>query len=189
MADKKSDAANEKPKDEAGGDGSATAASGKKKLPIKTIGIVAALMVAEAVAVFVLLGSGAPKSSHGEVVATELHDDESEKTTEIELVTDKFQNMTTGQAWVWQVSIFLQVKNKNSDRVQAVLEQRRAEIREGLLQIIGKARHTQLTEPEKPTLTRQIGSFLDRLDGMTTDGKSAIERVMFADCRGFPTNY
>ena len=73
--------------------------------------------------------------------------------------------------------------------IESVLEQRSAEIREGMLQIIGKARHTQLTEPEKQTLTRQIASFLERLDGMTVEGKSVIERVIFADCRGFPTNY
>jgi flagellar basal body-associated protein FliL len=182
MADKKAEAAPapEKGKEEA---------APKKKLPIKVIGIVAALMIAEGAAVVVLLGSGSPKASHGETTAAELHDDESEKTSEIELVSDKFQNMTTGQAWVWQVSIFLQVRNKNSERVQAVLEQRNAEIREGLSQIIGRARHTQLSEPEKPTLSRQIASFLEKLDGITVDGKSVVERVIFADCRGFPTSY
>jgi flagellar basal body-associated protein FliL len=182
MADKKPDAA-------PAADKAAEQAPPKKKLPIKTIGIVAGIMIAEAVAVFMLLGSGSPKASHGETPAAELHDDDSEKTTEIELVSDKFQNMTTGQAWVWQISIFLKVKNKNSERVEEVLQQRRAEIREGLLQIIGKARHTQLTEPEKQTLSRQIASFLERLDGMTVDGKSVIERVIFADCRGYPTQF
>lgn len=185
MADKKPDAAPEKGKDQPAADSPPP----KKKLPIKTVGIVAGLMVAEAAAVFVLLGSGKPKASHGEVAETALHDDESEKTSEIELVNDKFQNMTTGQAWVWQVAIYLQVKNKNVERVEAVLEQRRAEIREGLSQIIGKARHSQLSEPEKQSLTRQIASFLERLDGITADGKSVIERVIFADCRGFPTMY
>lgn len=187
MADKKAEAAAtaDKGKDEAGAESPAP----KKKLPIKTVGIVAGLMIAEAVAVVVLLGSGSPKSSHGEVAEVQLHDDESEKTSEVELVNDKFQNMTSGQAWVWQVSVFLQVKNKNTERVEAVLEQRRAEIREGLSQIIGKARHTQLSEPEKQSLTRQIASFLERLDGMTEDGKSIIERVIFADCRGFPMSY
>mgnify|MGYP000437791746 CR=1 FL=1 len=182
MSEKKPDAA--PPPDKA-----AEAAPAKKKLPIKTIGMVAGLMIVEAVAVFVLVGGGSPKASHGETAAAELHDDEGEKTAEVELISDKFQNMTTGQAWVWQVAIFLQVKNKNSDRVDAVLEQRRAEIREGLSQIIGKARHTQLTEPEKQTLSRQVGSFLEKLDSMTVDGKSVIERVIFADCRGFPTQY
>ena len=161
----------------------------KKKLPIKIIGIIAVLMIAEGAGVFVLMGAKSPKAGHGETTAAELKDDESEKTTELELISDKFQNMTTGQAWVWQISIFLQVKNKNSERMSAVLERRRAEIREGLSQIIGKARHTQLTEPEKQTLTRQIGSFLEKLEGVTTDGKSVIERVIFADCRGFPTAY
>lgn len=182
MADKKSEAA---PAPEKGTEAPAP----KKKLPIKTIGIVAGLMVAEAGAVFAILGAGGPKASSGATPEAVLHDDESEKTTEIELVNDKFQNMTTGQAWVWQVSIYLQVKNKNAERVEAVLEQRKAEIREGISQIIARARHTQLTEPEKQTLTRQVASYLDTLEGMTDDHKSIVERVIFADCRGFPTAY
>lgn len=182
MADKKAEAA---PAAEKGTE----AAPPKKKLPINSIGIVAGLMVAEAAGVFVILGAGGPKASHGETPEAVLHDDESEKTTEIELVNDKFQNMTTGQAWVWQVSIYLQVKNKHAERVEAVLEQRKAEIREGISQIIARARHTQLTEPEKQTLTRQVASYLEKLEGMTEDNKSVIERVIFADCRGFPTAY
>ena len=162
----------------------------KKKLPIKTIGIVAVMMIVEGIGVFVVVGGGGgAKAGHAETSAATLKDDESEKTAEVELISDKFQNMTTGQAWVWQISIFLQVKNKNSERISAVLEQRHAEIREGLSQIIGKARHTQLTEPEKQTLSRQIGSFLEKLEGVTIDGKTVIERVIFADCRGFPTSY
>lgn len=182
MADKKAEAA---PPAKEG----ATAAPEKKKLPLKVVLVVAGIMAVEAGAVFMIASMGAPKASHAEATHAELHDDESEKTQEIELVTDKFQNMTTGQAWVWQISIYLQVKNKHADRVYGVLEQRSAEIREGLSQIIGRARHTQLTEPEKQTLTRQIAAFLDKLDGMTEEGKSIVERVIFADCRGFPTNF
>jgi flagellar basal body-associated protein FliL len=182
MADKKAEApaASDKPKDDA---------PAKKKLPVKTIGIIAGLMIAEGAAVFVIMGAGKPKASHGETPEAALHDDDSEKTTEIELVTDRFQNMTTGQAWVWSVSIFLQVRNKNAEQVELVLEQRNAEIREGVSQIIGRARHTQLSEPEKQTISRQIASFLEKLDGMMVDDKPVVERVIFADCRGFPTSF
>ncbi len=182
-------------KAEAGSGAGATPAKGagdekdakpsKKKLPIKVIGIVAVLMIVEAGAVFVLLGSGKPQAGHAETDAAHLVDDESEKTQELELVTDKFQNLTSGEPWVWDLSIFLQIKNKHADQVGGVLEQRQAEIKEGLGQIVGRARHSQLIEPERQTLTRQVGAFLAKIDGTTVDGKPLVERVIISKCRGF----
>lgn len=182
MSDKKPESAAEKKPEAAEG---AEAAPAKKKLPIKTVGIVAVLMVVEAVGVMVVVGSGKPAAGHAATEEAHLVDDDSEKTQELELVTDKFQNMTSGQPWVWDVSIFLQVKNKNAEAVQGVLDQRQAELKEGLGQIIGRARHSQLTEPERQTLTRQVGAYLEKLEGMTQDGKTLIERVIIAKCRGF----
>lgn len=183
MSEKKPDAAATDKKAEAPADG------GKKKLPIKVIGIVAGLMIAEGAAVYVLLGTGKPQESHADAHVEHLVEDDSEKTQELELVSDRFQNMTSGQAWVWDLSVFLQVKNKNSDQVAAVLEQRQAELREGLAQIVGRARHTQLTEPERQTLIRQIAAYLDKIEGLSADGKPLIERVIIAKCRGFAADY
>lgn len=185
MSDKKPDAKAEAPKEKK--EGEATEAP-KKKLPIKAIGIVAVLMIAEAAAVMFVLGSSKPKEAAAEVDPAHLVDDESEKTQEIELLAEKFQNLTTGRAWVWDVQIVVQVKNKNADRVAEVFEQRAAEIKEGLGQIVGRARHTQLIEPEKQSLIRQIGAFLDKTEGISHDGKSAIERVFIPKCRGFPSD-
>jgi flagellar basal body-associated protein FliL len=164
-------------------DGAAEAPA-RKKLPIKVLGIVGVLMIAEGAGVFMVLGAGKPKAS-GAAEPAKLVDDSSEKTQEIELVTDKFQNMTSGHPWVWDLSIFLQVKNKSAERVGGVLEQRQAEIKEGLGQIVGRARHSQLAEPEKQTLTRQVGAFLEKMDGLSADGKPLIERVIISKCRGF----
>lgn len=182
MSEKKPDAAAGPAK---GGEESKEAEAPKKKLPIKTIGVVAVLMIAEAAAVIFVFGAGAPKASHAETEPAHLVDDDSEKTQEIELATEKYQNMTSGHPWVWDLSIFIQVKNKNADQVNAVLEQRQAEIKEGLGQIVGRARHSQLAEPERQTLTRQVGAFLEKIDGMTLDGKTLVERVIISKCRGF----
>lgn len=181
MSEKKSDAAAPAKAEE----GADAAKPAKKKLPIKTIAIVAVLMAVEGAAVFVVLGSGTPASGHAATDPAHLVDDDSDKTQEIELVSDKFQNLTSGHPWVWDVSIFLQVKNKNAETVQGVLDQRQAEIKEGLGQIIGRARHSQLTEPERQTLTRQVGAYLEKLEGITADGKPLLERVIIAKCRGF----
>jgi flagellar basal body-associated protein FliL len=161
-----------------------------RKLPIKTLGIVAVLMAAEAGAVVFAMGMLGPSASHAETGVEELVDDDSEDTAEIEVVSEKYQNLSTGRVWVWDLSVFLQVKNKNAETVKAVLEQRKAEIGEGMGQIISRAQHAQLKEPERQTLIRQINAFLERIRGMTDpDGKPLVERVMIPKCRGFPSDF
>mgnify|MGYP001275298673 CR=1 FL=1 len=167
-----------------------TAPPPAKKLPIKTLAVVAAVMAVEAAAVVFAMGMIGPSASHAETDVHELVDDDSEDTVEIEVVSEKYQNLSTGRVWVWDLSVFLQVKNKNAETVQGVLEQRKAEVAEGLGQIVSRAQHAQLKEPERQTLIRQINAFLERIRGMTDpDGKPLIERVMIPKCRGFPSDF
>lgn len=165
-------------------------APAKKGLPIKTLAIVAVLMVVEAAVVVFALGLMGPQASHAQTEQKDVAHDDSEDTMEIEVVSDKFQNLSTGRVWVWDLSIYLQVKNKNAEHVKAVMEQRSAEIKEGISQIISRAQHNQLKEPERQTLIRQIGAFLEKLRGMTdSDGRPLVERVMIPKCRGFPSDF
>lgn len=166
------------------------AAPAKKGLPIKTIAVVAVLMVVEAAVVVFALGLIGPQASHAQTEQTEVVHDDSDETMEVEVASDKFQNLSTGRVWIWDLSIFLQVKNKNAEAVKLVLEQRSAEIKEGLSQIISRAQHNQLKEPERQTLIRQINAFLEKIRGMTdSDGKPLVERVMIPKCRGFPSDF
>jgi flagellar basal body-associated protein FliL len=161
-----------------------------KKLPIKTLAVVAVIMIVEAAGVIFATGLLGPRASHAETDGHELVEDDSEETAEIEVSSEKYQNLSTGRVWVWDLSVFLQVKNKNAEAVKAVLEQRKAEIGEGLGQIVSRAQHAQLKEPERQTLIRQISAFLERIRGMTdADGKSLVERVMIPKCRGFPSDF
>lgn len=161
----------------------------KKKLPIKTIAVVAIIMGLEAGAVVTVMSMLGPKESHASTDADQLIHDDSDQTGEIELVADQFQNLQTGQVWVWDLAVVLQVKNKHAEAVQGVLEQRAAEIKEGISQIINRAQHSQLKEPERQTLQRQIASFLERVRGLTDDDKKPLfERVMIPKCRGYPAD-
>lgn len=184
MSDKKKDAAPaEAPKDEA-------KPAKKGGLPIKTIGIIGVIMAVEAAALFVVLGGlGGPKKSEAAVDPKHVEHDETQEVQEIEIVSEKFQNMTTGKVWVWDVSIFVQVKQKNAERVEKVLEQRGAEIKEGLSQIVSRAQHAQLKEPERQSLNRQFSAFLEKVIGMDADNKPLIDRVLIPKCRGFPADF
>lgn len=162
----------------------------KKGLPVKTIGVVAALMIAEAAAVYVVFGMfGGPKTSEAHAGHAELKHDEDNEVQEIELVEDKFQNLTTGRVWIWDVSLFVQVRKKNVERVERVLEQRGAEIKEGIGQIVSKAQHSHLKEPERQSLNRQFSVFLEKVVGTEEDGKALVERVLIPKCRGYPSDF
>jgi flagellar basal body-associated protein FliL len=183
MSDKKKESAPaEAPKEEA--------KPAKKGLPIKTIGIIGAIMAIEAGALFFVLGGlGGPKKSEAAVDPKHVEVDESQEVQEIEIVSEKFQNMTTGKVWVWDISLFVQVRQKNAERVEKVLEQRGAELKEGLSQIVSRAQHAQLKEPERQSLNRQFSAFLEKVVGMDADNKPLIDRVLIPKCRGFPADF
>ena len=186
MADKEK----EKPKADAKPEEGADASAKKKKgLPIKTIAVVAIAMALEGVALFALLGMGAPKESKAEEVH-ELQHDDSNELEEVEIIVDEtFQNMQTGQVWVWGMSVYAQVKKKNVEYVSGVLESRSAEIREGISQIVGRAQQTQLKEPDRQSLNRQFMAMLEKVIKPDEDGKPRIERLLIPKCSGYPSDF
>ena len=120
-------------------------------------------MAVEAGVLFFVLGSGGPQASQASEQEHNLEPDGSQVTEEILVVEDKFQNLQTGRVWVWDASIFVQVKSKNKEKVEAVLKRRAASVKEGISQIFSRSQHAQLAEPERQTLNRQIRTFLDQL--------------------------
>lgn len=165
----------------------------KKGLPIKTIAIVAVLMAVEGGLVFFVLGAlGGPKKTEAATETKHLEHDESEQTKEIRLFEkedERFQNLTAGRVWVWNVSFYVQVKNKNSERIENVLEQRKAEIKEGVSQIISRSPIAQLKEPERQSLNRQVSALLEKIAGQDSEGKPLIERLLIPTCNGYPSDF
>lgn len=164
---------------------------GKKKGGIKIIGVVAVLMALEGVGLFFALKGGPAKSEAGEVHVN-LEDDPSQRTEEILVVEDQFQNLQTGNVWIWDVGVYAEVKSKNFDQLDEILTRRSAAVREGISQIFSRAQHAQLKEPDRLTLNRQITSFLNKLveeDAPATgagEHTKLIERIVIPRCRGFP---
>jgi flagellar basal body-associated protein FliL len=159
----------------------------KKSLPVKTLGVVAVLMVAEAAGVIMFLGySGSrPQKAEAHLESGDAADHEAQ--VEIELIADKFQNMQTGKIWVWDVEVYLKVKAKNKDFVEKELARRSAEIKEGVAQLMRRAQSSQLKEPGLESLNRQLGAYIGKVLGNDPDGNSRFERVLIPKCRGFPT--
>lgn len=176
MADKK--------KDETHKPDATPATPAKRGVPLKAIGVVAAIMIAEGAGVFLLVGVLGPKPQEAAAVVHGDDHADADATVEIELADDRFQNMQSGRVWSWEIGIVLKVKRKNEEYVGAQLREREAEITEGISQIIRRAQHVHLKEPELTTLIRQIKGFLDKSLGVDGEGASRIERVMIPKCKG-----
>ena len=161
----------------------------KKKAPLKVIIMVAALMLVEAVGVFglVMLTGGGPEQASAEDLAGEQLADE-ERLVEIELIKGNFQNRNSGQSWLWQAELFLQVRNKNKAQVEQTLESRAAEIAEGIRLIISKAQDRHLKEPGNETMRRQITAYINDVFGTDAEGEPRVERLIIAKFDGYPAD-
>lgn len=180
-ADKKSKEAEKAPE---------SAEPAKKKPPIKVIGLVAVLMIVEAVGVFAVVSATAKQPAAAEAAHIEGIDEaDHDASVEIPLLDDKFQNMQTGGVWIWDAEIILKVKEKNSEYVAGQLENRAAEIKEGISMIFRRAQHNQLKEPGLETINRQLTAYLNKVIGHDAENQPRIERVMIPKCRGFPANF
>ena len=80
--------------------------------------------------------------------------------------------------------IVVQVKQRNSEAVENTLAQRQAEIKEEVSRIFARAQLSQLKEPERQTLNRQLSSALTKIFGSDEKGESLIDRVLIPRCIG-----
>ncbi|MEQ8317433.1 MAG: hypothetical protein RIE77_07590 [Phycisphaerales bacterium] len=175
--------ADEAPKDTE----NAEAPEGKKGPSIKLLAVIAAIMAVEGVGVFLFITmmSGGPKDAAAEIVS---EDEDPEALVEVLLTDEQYQNMTSNQVWIWEAQIFLKVRRKNQDYVQKQLEQRTAEIQEGITQIFRRAKLTELREPDFRTGSRQLTALINDVFGNDADGLPRVERLVIAKLRGFPRN-
>jgi flagellar basal body-associated protein FliL len=176
MADKKDAKSAEKPAE--------AEAPKKKGLPIKTIGIVAGVMIVEAIAVVTVFKVISPKTSHAAEHA-EIQNNDGDTPKELKVVDDRFQNMRNTESWMWQISVAVKVKKRHADKVESILKSREAEVKDGIRKIVGTADHNQLKEPKSETLTRQISAFLNTI--VPVDEKTSeplIESVLIPRCFG-----
>lgn len=155
-----------------------------RKISIKTLAIIAVMMVAEGAGVYFLVSMTSGSSASAMAIeGTEEAD--REQTKEILLIEERFQNVTSGTVWLWDTSVYLQVRNKNTGAVETVMKQREAEIKEGISRIFRKAEDRHLRDdPGLETLMRQISAYLNDVFGTDRDDLPLIERVIIPKCTG-----
>ncbi|MEM9166986.1 MAG: hypothetical protein AAGB48_08165 [Planctomycetota bacterium] len=158
-------------------------------MPKKLVMIVAAVMALEVVAVgaFLVLSGGGTGEASAEIEYDP--EDDPDALVEVQLIADRFQNMHTGRVWQWECEVFVNVKRKNQEAVQKVLESRNAEILAGVGSIVRKATHSQLREPELQSLKRKLGAYFRDVFGADEDEEDRIVRVLIPKLRGAPADF
>lgn len=154
------------------------------KLGVKTMGMIAAIMLAEGAGVYFLVSMTSGADNAAAQIAGE-EEAEREKTQELLLVEDRFQNFDSGTVWLWDTAIYLQVRNKNVDKVQEIMKRREAEIKEGISLIFRRAEDRHLrSDPGLETITRQITTYVNDVFGTDKDELPLVERVIIPRCTG-----
>lgn len=162
----------------------------KKGGGLKVVLVVAGLMIAEAVGVFAVVSFSGFGTGSAQAKAMEgLEQNDRDKLVEIELVDNKFPNNTTGQIWLWDTQIYLQVRKKNKEAVETELDRRRAEITAGLRLIFSRIQDRHLKEPGSETITRQLTTYIDEVFGQDPDGVNRVDRVLLTKLAGFPADF
>lgn len=155
----------------------------------KVLLIVIAIMVLETLGVgaFLMLSGKAPSQAEATIAGDS--PDSPDALVEVQMVADRFQNLHTGRVWQWDAEVFIQVRRKDQERVASELERRKAEITSGVGEIVRKATHTQLREPELQTLKRKLEEYFVEVFGVDADNRSRAVDVLIPKMRGSPADF
>ena len=155
--------------------------SGKKKLPIKTIVILAVVLLTEvgtAALVYYLAGGPAKVQADDEAARKLLM---MEQDVEELVVADKFPNKRSGRTYIYDTEIYIVVKQKFKEKVEDLKERKAAQIISDVREIISSSEPSQLNEPTLATLESRIKAALDNRFGRDEqEDKPIVERVIIS---------
>lgn len=150
----------------------------KKKLPIKTLLILGAIIIIEsAVIAGVFLVAGKP----ADVKAQGASADEvalAEEPIEELVVAEKFPNTKRGRTFIYDTEVYIVVRRKHQPEVTGKLQSMAAQISGDVRTIISRAEPHHLLEPTLATIKRQIKAALDERLGRDEEGQSRVEQVV-----------
>lgn len=158
-------------------EGAATA-EGKKKLPLKTIIVLAVVLLVEgAVISLVFLLSSGPAPVQANVAADDAAA-KAEEPVELLIVSDSFQNTRSGRTYIYETEVWVVVRRKHDETVKKSIEQMSAQLTSDIATIFRKAEPSYLLDPNLATLTRQIKASVDERLGKDADGKPVADSVL-----------
>lgn len=154
----------------------------KKKLPIKTlIVLLAALFIEGAAISAVFMLAKGPEPIHADAgLAEDLADQE--KQVEVLVISEKFQNTRSGRSYLYDTEIYVLIRNKYVDDVDANIQGMQAQLSTEIATIFRRAEPSYLMEPNLATLTRQVGSVLVEKIGTDSDSEPYVQGTLIKKC-------
>lgn len=150
----------------------------KKKLPLKTIIVLAVALLIEAGAfTAAILLSGGP-ADVGAATDEQIKEAELNELVEELVVSETFQNTKSNRSYLYETEVYIKVRRKYQEQIKKELEEKRAAITMAIATIIRSSEPVHLKEDGLRTLTRQITVALSQLLGADEEsGKTKIEHV------------
>ncbi len=137
--------------------------------------IVGGILVVEAVVIIgAMMLLGGPPAVDAAVPPATLDAPEDEKIIEILVIDGKLANNKSGVTYLYDTEIYLQVKQRYADRVNAELAQFRNEIKSEITAIWRTADVRHFQEPKLQTLTRRVQTMLDERFGVVPGEEEPI---------------
>lgn len=160
----------------------ATAVPPRRRLPLKTLLVLAGILALEIVTVtiaFMMAGGPAPVSAHQG--ADPLADDGNKESEEL-VIEDRFANSRRGDVYLYDSEIYVVVRKRHQAKVKEQLKNMSAQIHADIATIFRRADPSFMHEDALQTLCRQIKAALDVRFGVDTAGEPVVIRVLMTRC-------
>lgn len=153
----------------------------KKKLPIKTLLVIGAVLALELVtAIVAYMMAGGPGDAVADRAGAQLVDDGT-KAVEQLVVEERFANSKQGAVFLYDTQIYIQIQKKNQPKAEEMLKNMSATISADIHTIFRRAEPSYMHEDALQTLTRQIKEVLDK-HLFDEEKKSMVEKVLITRC-------
>ncbi len=163
-------------------DAAAPEGGGKKKLPMKTLIILVAALLIEAVAIVAvfMIAKGPEPIQADAGLSEELAS--AEKQVEVLVISEKFQNTRTGRSYLYDTEVYVIIRNKHMDKVDETIQGMKAQLSTEMATIFRRAEPSYMMEPDLATLSRQIGAVLVQKLGTDSEGEPYVMGTLIKKC-------
>lgn len=153
----------------------------KKKLPIKGLIILVAIMALEGGVFAMWMSFSGPRSAEAGQASTPVTNKAPEPNREIKIVDIRPTNNKSGRMYYYDMSVVVECTAENAPKVEDLCKKREAHIQDALATIVRRAEPQHLQEPDLETLRRQFAATLKDVFG-----EDAIVKVLIPKCTPIP---
>jgi len=153
----------------------------------RTVAIVAAVMVVEGVALFIVVRSLGGRAERAVAAVEPVLGSAGAGGVEVEIPIAKVRalNLKSGQPVLYSARVVVRSPSRCATESSRVLESKHAAVEDAVARVIREAAPSNLTEAGFGELRRRIRAELDRIGGPQV----TISEVIISECRPYPSGF